>query len=73
MSESQTVTFQQALDSVEALPGYQQDDLIEIIRRRRIEQRREELAASIKETEEAYERGELTGGTVEDLMRELDE
>ena len=36
MANRQTVTFQEALDIVESLPEYQQDDLVDIIQRRRI-------------------------------------
>jgi len=32
MSGQQSVTFQEALDIIESLPEYQQEDLIEIIR-----------------------------------------
>ena len=67
------VTFQEVLDIVESLPEYQQEDLVDIIRRRLIEQRRERLADSIKEAREEYGRGEMKKGTVDDLMKELSE
>ena len=73
MPNRQTVTFQEALDIVESLPEYQQDDLVDIIQRRRIERRRELLAESIKEARAEYARGEITRGTAEDLMKELTE
>jgi hypothetical protein len=73
MSSRQTVTFQEALDIVESLPEYQQDDLVDIVQRRRIERRRELLAESIKEARAGYARGEVTRGTVDDLMKELTE
>jgi hypothetical protein len=69
----QTVTFQEALDVVESLPEEQQENLIDIIRRRLIEHRREELAEHIKEAREEYRRGEVHRGTVDDLIRELEE
>lgn len=43
MASSNTITFQEALEAVESLPDYQQEDLIEIIRKRRPERRREAL------------------------------
>ncbi len=46
---------------------------MKIIQRRRLERRREELAESIREAREAHARGEVTRGTVEDLMKELAE
>ncbi|KFD40545.1 hypothetical protein HX99_03045 [Peptococcaceae bacterium SCADC1_2_3] len=73
MSSRQTVTFQDALDIVESLPEDQQENLIDIIRRRLIEQRREILAEHIKEAREEYMRGEVRHGTVNDLMKEIAE
>jgi len=67
------VTFQEALEIVESLPDYQQDDLIDIIRKRRLDRRRETLLENIKEAQAEYERGECRTGSVEDLMREIDE
>ena len=67
------ITFQKALDIIESLPEYQQEDLINIIRRRLIEQRRNLLADRIKEAKEEYARGEVKKGSVDDLMKELSE
>jgi len=38
-----------------------------------IEYRREVLAGNIKEAKEEYSRGEVKGGSVDDLMRDLSE
>jgi hypothetical protein len=73
MSSQQTVTFQEALDIIESLPERQQEDLINIIQRRRLERRRELLAESIKEARAEYARGEVTRGTVDNLMQEFTE
>jgi len=73
MSSQQTATFQEALDIVESLPEHQQEDLINIIQRRRLERRRELLAESIKEARAEYARGEVTRGTADDLMHEITE
>ena len=73
MSSRQSVTFQEALDIVESLPEFQQDDLVDIVQRRRIERRRELLAESIKEARAEYARGEVKRGTADDLMKELTE
>jgi len=67
------VTFQEALEIVESLPEQQQEDLINIVRRRHLERRRESLAKSIQEAHAEYARGEVNRGTVDDLMRELGE
>jgi hypothetical protein len=73
MPVQQTVTFQQALDTVEALPGHQQDDLVEVVRRRRLVQRRDDIASRGREAREAHARGDVRRGTVEDFMREIAE
>jgi hypothetical protein len=73
MSHHPQVTFQDALEAVEALPEDQQEDLIDILRRRQIERRRELLADRIGEARVEYAKGEVRRGSVEDLMRELEE
>jgi len=73
MHAKHSVTFQEALEIVEALPEYQQEDLIDIIRRRRLERHREVLAERIKEAREEYASGEVTLGSVDDLMKELNQ
>ena len=73
MSNRSHVTFQEALEIIEELPEYQQEDLIHVIKHRIIEQRREHLAKNIREAKEEYARGEVKKGTVDDLMRELTE
>ncbi len=73
MSTQQTVTFQEALDIIESLPEYQQESLIDILRHRLIEHRRELLTENIREAREEYARGEVNKGTVDDLIREISE
>jgi hypothetical protein len=73
MSSQPTGTFQEALDIIESLPEHQQEDLVNIIQRRRLERRRELLAESIKEARAEYAKGEVTRGTVDDLMQEITE
>ncbi len=68
MSLSQTMTFQDVLEMVETLPDSLQDELIEIIRRRRLERRQMGLADSIAEARAEYDRGEVRRGTVDDLI-----
>ena len=72
MSEKMTSSrFQEAIETVEALPPGDQELLVEIIRRRLIQQRRAELVADIADARNAYQRGEVRRGTVGDLMEEL--
>jgi len=65
------ITFQKALEIIESLPEEQRESLIDIVKRRLIEERRDRLAQSIKEARDEYKRGEIKRGTVDDLMHEL--
>ena len=65
------ITFQKALEIVESLPEEQRESLMDIVKRRLIEERRDRLAQSIKEAREEYKRGKIRKGTVDDLMNEL--
>ena len=69
MSSQQTATFQEALAILESLPEYQQEDLIHIMQRRRLERRRELLAERIKEARAEYTREDVTRGTVDELIQ----
>ena len=73
MSHAAAASFQQALEMVERLPEEQQQDLLEIIRNRQRERRREALAASVAQAREELARGEARRGTIDDLMADLDE
>jgi len=66
-------SFQQAIETVEQLPPEEQAMLVEIVRQRLIEERRTELAAEIAESRAAYEHGDVTRGTANDLLKELAE
>jgi len=67
----ESVTFQEVLEIIETLPEEQRESIIEIVRHRLIEERREKLAQRIREAREEYNRGEVKQGTVDDLMHEL--
>ncbi|MFH0792581.1 MAG: hypothetical protein V2A74_00960 [bacterium] len=71
MGTSKVSTFQKALEVVEALPGEQQSDLVEVVRKRLAEQRRDEIAAAVRATRSEYRAGKVKKGSVADLMREL--
>jgi hypothetical protein len=65
------ITFQKALEMIESLPEEQRESLMDIVKRRLIEERRDRLAQSIKEAREEYKRGKIRKGTLDDLMDEL--
>ena len=55
------------------MPEEQQEDLVEIVRNRQRECRREALAASVEQARREFTRGEVQRGTVDALMAEIDE
>ena len=71
MNLMRTITFDEALDIIESFSEEQRESMIEIVKRRLTEERRELLAQTIKEAREEYVRGEIRKGTVDDLMREI--
>lgn len=71
MSQSHSVRFDEVLEAVEALPEEQQEGLIDIVRRRQIERRRDALAASIQEARRELGEGAVSRGSVDDLLAEL--
>jgi hypothetical protein len=71
MSSQVNITFQEALEMIESFPEHQQEDLIEIIRQRLIEQKREALAQNIAEARAEYDGGKVKRGSVGDVMRHI--
>jgi len=71
MEQAVLTPFQQALDVIEQLSAEDQNTLIEIIRRRLIEQRRAEMARNARATIQAFREGRARDGTVDDLRRDL--
>jgi hypothetical protein len=60
-----------ALETVLQLPQGEQNALEEILRKRRIEARREEIAANGREAIRAFHAGELQSQTVEEIIADL--
>ena len=78
MSEKNTMSevaaklsFQELLESVESLPPDDQQMLLDIINMRIIEKRRDELAADLEESLEAYGKGKVRIGMVDDILKDL--
>ena len=67
----ETTTFDEALDIIESFPEEQRESIVEIVKRRLTEERRERLAQTVKEARQEYARGEVRRGTVDDLIREI--
>jgi hypothetical protein len=65
------ITFQKALEIIESFPEEQRESLMDIVRHRLIEDRRDRLSKSIKKARDEYKRGEIKKGSVDDLMDEF--
>jgi hypothetical protein len=70
-SPAVTTPFQQALEIVEQLSAEDQENLIEIVQRRLLEQRRAEIASNARSTLQTFREGRARYGTVEDLRHDL--
>ena len=69
MQESMIVN--DILQSVSSLPLDEQDFIVQTISKRIYEVRRNEIAERAKEAEYNYNTGNITSGTVNDLMKSL--
>jgi predicted AAA+ superfamily ATPase len=67
----QNTPFQKAIDAVESLPFEDREELLEILRMRIAEHRRDEIAANAKEALQAVREKRAKFGTVEDLKKDL--
>lgn len=65
------MTFGDVLETVDSLPLEEQEELIEILRRRVIERRREELAKEIQEARKEFRAGRARPATPDELMSEI--
>jgi U3 small nucleolar ribonucleoprotein component len=66
-----TLTFGEVLDTVEQLSLEDQEALTDIVRRRIIERRREELAKDIQEAQEEFNAGNALPVTPDELIAEI--
>lgn len=71
MNQMTSTPFQQALDAVEKLPVEDQETLVEIVRRRLIEQRRAEITRNAQVTLQAFKEGRAKYGSLDDLRQDL--
>jgi hypothetical protein len=66
-----TVPFGEVLETVDRLSLEEQEELIEIVRRRVIERRRAELAKEIRDAQEEFRKGHARPVTPDELMAEI--
>lgn len=71
MNIHQETPFQKALDAIGSLSVDAQEEIIEMIKKRLIEDRREEIAANAYEAVTAMREGRARYGTIENLKRDL--
>ncbi len=67
----QDTPFQKAIEAVESLPFDDREELLEILRMRIAEHRRDEIAANAQEALQAVREKRAKFGTVEDLKKDL--
>ncbi len=65
--------FQEAIEIIESLSDDEQEHLIKIINHRLKQKEKEELLQAVRESREAFMKGEVKSGTVKDLMADLEE
>ena len=68
---AQTLSFQDLIEAVEAMPLEDQSIFIELINKRIIEKRRAELVAEVQDARRAFESGDVKRGSFKDLMKDL--
>ena len=69
--QERRVVLDDILDLVETLSPEEQEVLATVIRNRLREYRRARLIADAQEAHEAYDRGDVVRGTVDELMAEI--
>ena len=65
------MTLDQALDAVNELPSEQREILTEILRKRQIEERRNEIAANARESIKAFQTGGLRSQSADEVIADL--
>lgn len=66
-----TNTFAEALEIVDSMTIDEREQLLEILQKRLIDEKREALTKKIREANQEYRKGKIKTGTVDDLMREI--
>lgn len=66
-----STSFQEIIESIERLSIDEQEYLFELIKKRRIEKRRLEIAANAKAVLNSLKKGTAKQGTVDDLIADL--
>jgi hypothetical protein len=67
----QDTPFQKAIEAVESLPFDDREDLLELLKMRLAENRRDEIAANAREAIYAVREKRAKFGTIDDLRKDL--
>jgi hypothetical protein len=65
------MTYQEIVEAIEVLSVEDQEELFELLRKRRIEARRTEIASNAQQVFDSLEKGTAKKGTFEDLKAYL--
>jgi hypothetical protein len=65
------LTFSEILEAADTLTPDEQEEIINILRRRANERRRKELLKDIRKTEKDFKDGKCRTGTANELMKEV--
>ena len=65
------VPFREVLEAIDALPLDEQEELMGVVRRRIVAQRRQELARDVAEAEAELAAGRCEAKNPDELMREI--
>lgn len=63
--------FAEILDAVDQLSPEEQDELVEVVRRRLAERRRDELAKDIRQARQDFKAGRCLPSTPEEILRNI--
>ncbi len=65
-------TFDEVLDAIENLPTEQQENLVDLVRRRLAERGRQQVVADAREARAEFAAGKTSAVSIDDLMREIE-
>lgn len=71
MSTLKSTNIQDALDTIEKLPLDEQETLLEIVKKRLVERRRDEIAHNARQTLKAVKENKAQYGDIDDLKKDL--
>jgi hypothetical protein len=68
---TQTSIFNNAMETIEALPAEDQQALIDLLQKRLVDNRRSEIAENITQSKAEYDAGHVVRGSIDDIINEL--